>query len=133
MTRLLIADSDSDCREKLRSMLAQAGYSIVVTDSVASVLDAALNGKADVILLGQNCDDLGAAELVPLLKRCNRNIPIILVSGDQPLSIMRRLRTEGIFFHARKSFEPEARQELLEAIRCALKNLLRPQSPCGSY
>lgn len=133
MTKLLIADSDSDCREKVAAMLIQAGYTVIATDSLANVLNDTIKKKAEILILGQDCDDVSAADLVPLLKRCNKNLPIILVSGDQPLSLMRRVREEGIFFHARNSFEPEARQELLEAVKCAINNLLRTQSPCGSY
>ncbi len=133
MTKLLIADSDSDCREKVAALLTQAGYTVIATDSLANVINNTIKKKAEVLILGQDCDDVNAADLVPLLKRCNKNLPIILVSGDQPLSLMRRVRSEGIFFHARNSFEPEARQELLEAVKCAIKNILRTQSPCSSY
>jgi len=133
MITLLVADSDNDSREKIAALLGQAGYSVTVTDSVASVLNDTLKKKAEVIILGQKCDDVSAADLVPILKRCNRNVPIILVSGDQPLPVMRRVRSEGIFYHARKSFDPEARQELLEAVRCAIKNMLRGEATCGIY
>jgi|PlaIllAssembly_1097288.scaffolds.fasta_scaffold79896_2 FixJ family two-component response regulator len=133
MTQLLIADSDNDSREKVAAMLTQAGYNVLVSNSVANVLDDTLKRRAEVIILGQDCDNMGVAELVHLLKQCNRNIPIILLSGDQPLPVMRKVRSEGIFYHARKSFDPEARQELLEAVKCAFKNLLRAQHPCSSY
>lgn len=133
MTQLLIADSDNDTREKVSAMLTQAGYNVIVSNSVANVLDDALKRRAEVIIVGQDCDNMGVGELVHLLKQCNRDVPIILVSGDQPLSVLRKVRSEGIFYHARKSFEPDARQELLEAVRCALKNFLRTQNPCNSY
>lgn len=133
MKKLLIADSDTDSREHVSNLLLQAGYNVTATDSVADALNDTLRKNAELIILGDNCDEISALEIVPLLKKCNRRIPIILLSSFQSLSMLRNIRKHGIFYHARKSFDPEAGQELIEAVRSALRNLLRTESAFGSY
>ena len=46
-------------------------------------LERILKKGAQVVLLGSEFDDLAAAELIPLLKQCNREVTIILVSNDE--------------------------------------------------
>lgn len=133
MSRLLIADSDIDTRKKVANLLIQEGYNVMVTDSVASVLEDTLKKTAEVIILGSACEDLKASELIPLLKKCNKQVAIILVSDETSLPLIRKVRKEGIFFHALKSFEPEGRQEIIQAVKCAFKNLLNSRTPCRNY
>lgn len=133
MKKLLIADSDQDSREHVSNLLLQAGYDVTATDSVADALNDTLRKNAGVIILGDNCDEISALEIVPLLKQCNRRIPIILLSSFQPLSMLRNIRKQGIFYHARKSFDPEAGQELIDAVQSALRAFLRAESALGMY
>ena len=62
---------------------------------------------------------LSAADLVPLLKQCNQNVIIILVTAEASLPVIRKLRRLGIFYHALKPANPEDRDELCQAVRCA--------------
>lgn len=133
MKKLLIADSDQDSREHVTNLLQNAGYRVTSTNSVADALNDTLRKRAEVIILGESCDEISALVIVQLLKKCNRHIPIILLSSLQSLAALRNIRMQGIFYHARKSFEPEAGQELVEAVRSAISNFLRTEAAVGSY
>jgi len=76
-----------------------------------------------VVLLGSEFDELTAADLIPLLKKCNRRLTIILVSADTSLPLIRKLRSEGIFYHALKPVNGEDKEELRKAVECAFENL----------
>ena len=121
MSVLLVADKDKESRETLVGLLAEAGYTVQVTDSAANAISDILKKKAQVVLLGSSFDDMTAADLIPLLKQCNRNVSIILVSDDVSLPLMRKLRREGIFYHARPPVKPEDREELKQAVACAFE------------
>ena len=121
MQGLLIAEQDMDARKQLADLLIAAGYNVVVTNSAANALDGILKQTAQVVILGSEFDELNAAELIPLLKKCNRNLTIILVSDDMPLPQIRRLRREGIFFHALK----QDTEEICQAVQCAFRNLVQ--------
>lgn len=115
----------------MADLFTDAGYDIIVANSALNVLYGILKGKAEVILLGSELDDFKAGDLVPLLKKCNRNLMIILIADDAPLPLIRKFRKEGIFYHALRPVEPADREEIRTAVECAFKNIL-PARP-GRY
>jgi len=123
MLGLLIADQDVDCRKQMAELFIEAGYNVIVTNSAANALDGILKKTAQVVLLGSEFDELTAADLIPLLKQCNRNLTIILVAADASLPLIRKLRNEGIFYHALKPVNGEDKEEIRQAVKCAFENL----------
>ena len=92
---------------------------VTVTDSAAGVLYGILKKTAQVILLSTRFDELLATEFIPILKKCNRNLNIILIASELPLALIRKARSEGIFYHALKSSQPSDEAELQQAVKCA--------------
>jgi len=127
MQGLLIAEQDMDSRKQIADLLIEAGYNVIVTNSAADAVEGILKKAAQVVILGSAFDDLAASDLVPLLKQCNRNLTIILVSADDSLPVIRRLRKQGIFYHALRPVNPEDREELCQAVKCAFASLAREQ------
>ncbi len=121
MLGLLIADKDVDCRKQMAELFIEAGYNVIVTNSAANALDGILKKTAQVVLLGSGFDDLTAADLIPLLKQCNRKLSIILLTNDASLPLIRRLRSEGIFYHALKPVCGEDREEIRQVVQCAFQ------------
>ena len=117
--QVLVAEQDLDSRRQIADLLIEAGYNVIVTTSAASAVDDILKKNAQVVILGSEFDDLAAADLVPLLKQCNRNLTIILVTAEASLPVIRKLRRLGIFYHALKPVNPEDREELCQAVKCA--------------
>ena len=107
----------------MAELMSEEGYCVTVTDSAADALSGILKKSAQVVLLGSQFDDLAATELIPLLKQCNRNLTIILVSDEESQPIIRKIRAEGIFYHALKPAKPEDSDEIRQAVRCAFDNL----------
>jgi len=123
MSGLMIAEQDRDCRSMMADLLSEEGYSVTVTDSAADALSGILKNSAQVVLLGSEFDDLAATELIPLLKQCNRNLTIILVSNEESQPVIRKIRAEGIFYHALKPAKPEDTEEIRQAVKCAFENV----------
>jgi len=123
MLGVLIADSDVDARKQMADLFIEAGYNVMVTNTAANALYGILKKTAQVVLLGSEFDDFNAGDLVPLLKKCNRDLTIILISDDASLPLIRKLRKEGIFYHALKPVQPEDREEIRQAVQCAFQNL----------
>lgn len=120
---ILIVEEDRDCRKQMAEMFMEAGYEVTVSDSVASALYGVLKNTAQVVVLGSKFDELSAADIIPLLKRCNRKLPIILITADTSLGLLRKLRCEGVFYHALKPVDAEGHDEIRQAVHCAFKNL----------
>ncbi len=123
MLGLLIADKDVEARKQMADLLIEAGYDVMVTNSAAITIHGVLKKTAKVLLLGTELDEFTSAELVPLLKKCNRNLMIILVADDTPLPLMRKVRKEGIFYHALRPVEPEGKEEIRQVVKCAIESL----------
>ena len=122
MQGILIADTDKDMRQWMAELLDKEGYAVTVTDTVANMLQGILKKIARVVLLGSKFDDMSAFDLIPLLKKCNRKLEIILVSDELSLPLMRKAHSEGIFYCALKPARPEDTEDIRQAVQCAFKN-----------
>jgi len=123
MVGLLIVDKDRSSRKMLANLLIEEGYDVTVTSSAAQALYDICRNSAQVVLLGEEFDDLTAADLIPMLKQCNKDLNIILVSDQVPLPLIRKVRREGIFYHALRPFGAEGREEIRQAVKCAFASL----------
>ena len=119
MPLLLIADRDEETRRRVLGFFSGSEYEVIEAGSVATVLSNVIKKKTGVILLGNEFDGLKALEIIPLLKRCNRKLTIILISDEQSPSAILKFRREGIFYHALKPAGADDSEELKQAVRCA--------------
>jgi len=88
-------------------------------------IDGVRKKKSQVVLLGAELGEFTFVELVPLLKRYNRKLTIVLIADDTPLPLIRKVREEGIFYHALRPTEPEGEEEIRQVVKCAIENLAR--------
>ena len=118
---VIIADRDVAYRNKMASFFRKAGYRVEATGSTDQVLNGIRNIPVPVLLLGNDFSEkVPAADLVHLLKKCNQQLQVIMVSEGMGLAQARQLRQEGIFYHALKPVAGEA-GELGQAVRCAFE------------
>lgn len=119
---IMIADRDAEYRKQMADHFRQAGYQVETTESTAHVLCSILEKQTPVLLLGNDFDNkIPSADLIRLLKKCNRHLHVIIVSEDMPLAQARKIRHEGIFYHALKPSAQDDTHELGLAVDCAFK------------
>ena len=123
MQLLLIADRDEETRRRIVGFFSGSEYSVIEADTVDVVLSNVLKNEARVILLGSEFDGLSAMKIIPLLKSCNQNSTIILISDEESPSLLRRFRKEGIFYHALKPVSGDDSDELRQVVQCAFHNV----------
>ncbi|HMB15305.1 MAG TPA: hypothetical protein VKN62_03240 [Pelovirga sp.] len=121
MRGLLIANKNSGTRDQLANLFTDDDYQVVTTDSVANSLEAIINKEIQVVVLDGLYDEHNVAKLIPLLKKCNRNISIILVTDDMPINLVKKIRQEGIFYHALRPTADDHFVEIHEAVLCAFR------------
>lgn len=121
MQGLLIANEDRQSRDQLAELFVADDYQVTMTDSVVNALEGILNKTIQVVVLAGNFDEIHVAKTVPLLKKCNQYLSIILISDEMPLNLLRRIRKEGIFYHALRPAGDEGREEIYQAVHCAFR------------
>lgn len=118
---ILIADKDTRYLREVADYFEHEGYNVEMTDSAVHVICNILKKQSAVVLLGSDFDKkIGLSDLVKLLKKCNRHLAVILVSDESSLPQVRRIRQEGIFYHALRPLAPDDQDEIKQAVRCAL-------------
>lgn len=122
MQGVLIADDNLDSCKLMADLFAGAGYDIMVTNSAATILLEVLKKTAQVIVIGNDIDEMAVTDLIPLLKKCNRDLSIIFVSRNASLPLLRKLRNDGIFYHSLPPEQPTERAELKQAVECAFES-----------
>ena len=119
---ILIADKDTDYLREISEYFKGAGYAVATTDSAVNVMCDILKKHVPVLLLGGDFDKkIGLPHLLQLIKKCNRHLAVIMVSDEESLPMMRTIRQEGIFYHALRPVTEEDREEIKQAVDCALK------------
>ena len=118
MQGLLIANKNQAERDQLAAVFSEDGYQVMATETVADGLEKILDRQVQVIVIAGEYDDQHIAKLVPLLKKCNRHLSIILMTEEISLELLRRIRKEGIFYHAVGEIGAE---EIREVVSCAFK------------
>ena len=121
MKGLLIANRDMDARERLTQQFSDGDVRVTGADSVANALEGIINKEIQVVVLDGQYDEQNVTKLIPLLKKCNRNISIILVTDEMPINLVRRIRQEGIFYHALRSEGEDNQEEIVQAVHYAFK------------
>lgn len=120
---ILIADKDTRYLQQLSEYFAGAGYQVETTNSAIHVICNILKKKTPVLVLGSDFDQkIDLPQLLQLLKKCNRHLAVILVSDEATLPMVRRIRREGIFYHALRPIAPTDQEEIRQAVECALRS-----------
>jgi DNA-binding NtrC family response regulator len=118
---ILVADKDTAFLKEVTDYFGDAGYEVETTDSAVHVICNILKKKTPVVILGSDFDKkVDLLNLVQLLKKCNRHLAVIMVSDEESLPIVRRIRQEGIFYHALRPVSPADTDEIKQAVKCAL-------------
>ena len=134
MQGLLIANENRQARDQLAELFEGDALQVTTTDSVVNGLEGILDKRIQVVVLGGNFDEMHVAKLIPLLKKCNQYLSIIMVSDEMPINLLRRIRKEGIFYHALQPAGAEGREEIYQAVHCAFKtNQARRNTPNSHF
>lgn len=122
---LLIVGGNREACGRIAEIFADSEYPVVTVSSAPDAVADVLRGISQVVIIELAFLGARAGDLISLLKRCNPHLCVILLSGDAPVSLLRNVRREGIFYHALQPVNPEDYQEIREAVRCAFDSVFR--------
>jgi len=118
---ILIAYPDESPSRSLSTFFHDHGYRVETTSIVSQILRKVRKESIQVIVLNDEIEGVKACDLIPLLKK-DRKVQVIVISSEQSLESVKRLRRAGIFYHAMK---PMDLQEIRSAVESAFKKIER--------
>ena len=122
---ILIAYQDDLWVRSFSTFFNGAGYRVETAKLVSELIRKVRSGSIHVVLLDDEIEGVKACDFVPVLKKINGIIQVIVISSEESLGSVRRLRGAGIFFQAMKPVDME---ELKSAVECALDKINREHS-----
>jgi len=88
------------------------------------------NGNTQVLLLDDELEGVKACDLVPVFKKINSRIQVIVISSEESIGEVKRLRGAGIFYQAMKPVDLE---EIRSAVECAFEKIKRKNVKEGFF
>jgi len=123
--RILVAYKDEQLGQSVLTYFQDAGYRVDAATMVSEVLRKVKGGAIEVVLMDDELEGIRAYDLVPVLKGMKGGVQVIVVSSEERLGFVKRLRGAGIFYHAMK---PVDLQELKSAVECAFEKVEKERS-----
>jgi DNA-binding NtrC family response regulator len=126
---ILIAYQDDLGTRTLSTFFHSQGYRVDTTRVMSEMIRRIRKGNIHVILIDDEIEGVKACEVVPLLKKIDPKIQIIVISSEESIGLVKRLRGAGIFYQAMK---PVDLGEIKSAVECAFGKIER-ENPKQSF
>ena len=139
MARILVVDDDPGIQSIFRSILSQAGHTVMVAGSLHQAYEQIDLTTFDVVLLDVHLPDgLGDQALPEILAR-DPYQRVVMISGDLDLGVVTNARRQGAFHYYTKPFTSETLLQIIElamdsrheAVARALGEYAQPQISPG--
>jgi len=127
---ILIAYQDDLWARSLSTFLQGIGYKVRTAKMVSEMIQKVRKRSVHVALLEDEMEEVKACDLVPLLKKIDDKIQIIVISSDLSIGLVKRLRGAGIFYQAMKPVDLE---EIKSAVECAFEKIERENLKEGFF
>ena len=119
---ILVAYQDDLWGKSLSTFLHSIGYKVEMAKMVSEMIQKVRKRNIHVVLLDDEIEGVKAYDLVPLFKKIDGQIQIIVISSEVSLGLVKRLRGAGIFYQAMKPVDLE---EIESAVECAFEKIDR--------
>ncbi len=108
---VLVADDDYDLLQLVKMQLQQAGFTVQLALNGNGIVNMAIDGHPDVILLDISMDGISGGDICKKLKTSAKtsNIPVIMISANDNIETI--ATTCGANAFVRKPFNLQAIKE----------------------
>jgi len=127
---ILIAYQDDLWARSLSTFFHGIGYRVETAKMISEMIRKVRKRNLHVVLLDDEIEGVKACDLVPLFKKMDDKIQVIVISSDLSLGLVKRLRGTGIFYQAMKPVDLE---EIKSAVECAFEKIERENLKEGFF
>ncbi len=115
--RVLIASGDSGCRKRLKVILSEEQWAVVLESEGAEALVSILERPFDVAVIDLALSDMEGRQVVRIIRRSRPRVPLIVISDDPSVETRASIMQEGVVYYALKPLNPP---EVLQALQAAV-------------
>jgi len=127
---IFIAYQDDLLAKSLSTYFHRLGYRVEIARWVSDIIRRIRNGKIHVVLIDDEIEGVKACDLVPIFKKIDSRIQVIVISSEESIGLVKRLRGAGIFYQAMKPVDLE---EIRSAVECAFEKIERENLKEGFF
>lgn len=114
--KILIIDDELETINPLKSYLINIGYIVNISLNAQKALELIKQNKYSLIILDLNLPDLNGEIVCQKIRHLEKNIPILIISGDNQATRKTALLNSGADDYLEKPFSPEELVARLEAL-----------------
>jgi two-component system, response regulator, stage 0 sporulation protein F len=103
--RILVVDDEAPVREVLTEYFATEGYAVEAATNGLEALSAVSGGRADLVLLDVRMPGLDGVQVLRRIRELTDNVPVIMVTANEDVSLARKTLTLGAFDYVAKPFD----------------------------
>ncbi len=127
---ILIAYQDDLWKRSLSTFFHGLGYKVESTTLMSELIRKIRKKNIHVILIDDEIEGIKAYDVVSVLKQINPKLQIIVISSEESIGLVKRLRGAGIFYQAMK---PIDLGEVKSAVECAFEKVERENIKGGFF
>jgi len=127
---ILIAYQDDLPAKSLATYFHRMGYRVEIAKLVSDMIRKVRSGNIHVILLDDEIESVKACDLVAIFKKIDPRVQVIVISSEEEIGLVKRLRGAGIFYQAMK---PADLEEIKSAVACAFEKVERENVKEGFF
>ena len=116
--RVLVCDDDPRMRDTIVEALAAESLEVETADRAVDAIQRIMHTSYRALILDLKLPGLGGLDAIAVVKRFDKSLPIIVMTGHASYEVEQAARAAGIFYYLVKPFNLE---ELLAAVRAAVR------------
>lgn len=115
---ILVIEPDKKFAEKLLSQLQALNCEVEIEDNFCKAIGKIQDGSVQTVIMEVDLKEMKGYEAVPIIKKIDAKILIIMMTSNNSRELEKRVREEGVFYYHLKSFGME---DLFLAVKNAQK------------
>lgn len=113
---MLVVDDESDVRETVADLLANAGYEVLTAGDGAAAIRSVVTRALDVVLLDIEMPTLGGIQALATIRAIAPQVRVVMLSGVTDEDVARRALAFGAFDYIAKPFDTARLLQTIETI-----------------